>query len=413
MATVSRTVNPIHFEDLEPHRFEDLVRQLAYEFKPWRKLEATGRSGRDQGFDARGWEIVGDPADHGEEAGEDVQGVTESLPTTDRLWLIQCKREREIGPTKLEGYLDAIPEAERTGLYGVIIAAACDFSKESRDKLIAKSGAFGFLECHLWGKAELEDMLFQPKNDHLLFAYFGFSLTIRRRSLRAEVRARLAMKRKAYRHLEQHSHQLVLLRDPRTDKYPFDHQVPHFSERPPWKVYIFDEFTRDGPRFKVRRSPAYIADDRKSWDVAPFYNQEIMPGTDPWGPRHKEMAAIQKIMEPWNKLPDKNKAWFESWGIVAYEEIIDIDEHGDELVEGPHVYVPFEHDGRAFKFSSGKVHNVTKVDGEYVELEPKSPDDGRVKFFPEESRAFPGVPKPSSQRRRQKRSRSRSQGPGE
>lgn len=44
---------------MEPKRFEDLVRQLDYDFKPWRKLEATGRSGSDDGFDARGYEIVG------------------------------------------------------------------------------------------------------------------------------------------------------------------------------------------------------------------------------------------------------------------------------------------------------------------------------------------------------------------
>jgi hypothetical protein len=36
---------PLHFEDLEPHRFEDLVRRLIYDFRPWRQLEATGRSG--------------------------------------------------------------------------------------------------------------------------------------------------------------------------------------------------------------------------------------------------------------------------------------------------------------------------------------------------------------------------------
>jgi hypothetical protein len=32
----------------------------------------------------------------------------------------------------------------------------------------------GVNEAHLWGKAELEDMLFQPKNGHLLFACLAF-----------------------------------------------------------------------------------------------------------------------------------------------------------------------------------------------------------------------------------------------
>lgn len=47
------------FHDLEPHRFEDLVRQLAYDFKDWRSIEAIGRSGSDEGIDIRAWERVG------------------------------------------------------------------------------------------------------------------------------------------------------------------------------------------------------------------------------------------------------------------------------------------------------------------------------------------------------------------
>jgi hypothetical protein len=61
MRAVSKTIGPLHFEDLEPKRFEDLVRQLAYDFRSWQTLEATGRAGSDDGFDARG--IVNTSAD--------------------------------------------------------------------------------------------------------------------------------------------------------------------------------------------------------------------------------------------------------------------------------------------------------------------------------------------------------------
>ena len=30
--TTTRTLGPLHYEDLEPHRFEDLVRSLLYDF---------------------------------------------------------------------------------------------------------------------------------------------------------------------------------------------------------------------------------------------------------------------------------------------------------------------------------------------------------------------------------------------
>lgn len=52
MTAVTPTLGPLHFEDLEPKRFEDLARQLIYDYKPWRKLEASGRAGSDDGFDA-------------------------------------------------------------------------------------------------------------------------------------------------------------------------------------------------------------------------------------------------------------------------------------------------------------------------------------------------------------------------
>ena len=58
MAKPTRTHNPIHFEDLEPKRFEDLVRELIYDSKDWKTIEATDRGGDDEGFDIRAYERV-------------------------------------------------------------------------------------------------------------------------------------------------------------------------------------------------------------------------------------------------------------------------------------------------------------------------------------------------------------------
>src|SRR5258705_13963078 len=106
-ATPTRTYNPLPFSDLEPKRFEDLVRQLVYDFRLWRRLEATGRSGSDDGFDARGLEIVGalEVAPTGD---QDEPEETTAVSAPDRLWLIQCKRERTITPAKLKGHLGEI-----------------------------------------------------------------------------------------------------------------------------------------------------------------------------------------------------------------------------------------------------------------------------------------------------------------
>src|SRR5258708_36953792 len=56
--TPTRTLNPLPFGDLEPHRFEDLIRQLAYDLRRWKSLEATGRGGSDNGMEIRAAELV-------------------------------------------------------------------------------------------------------------------------------------------------------------------------------------------------------------------------------------------------------------------------------------------------------------------------------------------------------------------
>jgi hypothetical protein len=219
MSAVSKTIGPLHFEDLEPRRFEDLIRQLAYDFRSWRTLEATGRAGSDNGFDARGYEIVNPSADVlPDEADIDADDIPPE-GSHDRLWLIQCKRERTIAPTKLRKHLSGINTEHSEPLYGIIFAAACDFSKHSRDVFREWCRDHDISEAHIWGKAEVEDQLFQPKNDHLLFAYFGISLQIRHRSIRTALRARLAMKHKCECVLAKLP-SYVLLRDPTDDRYP-------------------------------------------------------------------------------------------------------------------------------------------------------------------------------------------------
>jgi hypothetical protein len=263
--TTTRTIGPLHLEDLEPHRFEDLIRQLLYDFKQWKQLEATGRSGSDDGFDARGWEAVINVNNDAENDGDEEKERADT--TGERLWLIQCKREKTIGPSKLIKYLEDIPEDERGNINGVIFAAACDFSKQSRDQFREKCRKFGFDECYLWGKAEIEDMLFQPKNDHLLFAYFGISLQIRRRSLKARVRANLATKRKL-KNLG--NYQDVLIRDANDDRYPYldEDEAKQRCDRGSWKIWRSNGLEHNGLKVVTSMHYAFVDDDGNHWDYA-------------------------------------------------------------------------------------------------------------------------------------------------
>ena len=376
MAT-SRTVGPLHFEDLEPKRFEDLVRQLAYDFKTWRRLEATGRSGSDDGFDARGFEIVGDiePIEREPEEAEEA-------PRSDRLWLIQCKREKSISPKKLSAYLDQIRLSDSEPLHGLIFVAACDFSKKSRDTFRNKCSELGVEEWHLWGKAELEDQLFLAKNDNLLFAYFGISLTIRRRSKRSELGQVLATKRKAHRSLSGKLHAHLLLRDSNDQRYP---SAPEsHSTQPRWITAQFREFDARGLIFLVNRYFAYLNTETLEWDAALSFD-DAPNNNDRWNERDDCFAKRAEIFAFWDSIPEENKAWFEVLALIPYADIIAIDEIGDNYHREPHIYVEFDPDRGPF---AGYVANVSVGDQwNRSEFSPDSLSDHRTTRFPTDMRS--------------------------
>ncbi|PPC99519.1 MAG: hypothetical protein CTY35_03930 [Methylotenera sp.] len=385
MVTATKTINPLPFEHLEPHRFEDLVRQLAYDFRNWNKLEATGRGGADDGFDARGWEVVVVETDTNPQEDSEEDNESEKLES-DRIWLIQCKREKKITPAKLTTYLDDIPKDESTRPHGVLFVAACDFSKKARDTFISKCREIGINEFHLWGKAELEDMLYQPKNDHLLFAYFGISLQIRRRSLKTELRTKLANKRKAYRYLSDCTYSYVLLRDPAATHYPYTKQKDNPPELRPWEQYQFHKFSHQGVQFVCRRHFAILAEDGIRWDYAKKHDDaKVNLYDDPWAEDNsynQDEKIRDNILEFWDKQPTANKAWLEVYGIVAYEDIFDIDKFGDDIVSQPHLYVPFCYQGEPFIGYIPELRTIETYNPR--EIYPKLED--RIQIFPEKYR---------------------------
>lgn len=343
--TPTRTYGPLHLEDLEPHRFEDLVRQLIYDFRPWRQLEATGRGGGDDGFDARGYEIVSGvayaaPAD---EDDADERDIDPAAP--DRLWLVQCKREKAIGKTKLVKYLDGL--AERAGqIDALLFVGACDFSKDARDAFRDKAREMGLSEAHLWGKGELEDQLFQPKNDHLLFAYFGISLQSQKRSAKTAVRARLATRKKAKKFLTPHTE--VLIRDAEDDRYPYldkDIGQPKRWDRGRWRLFSVEGCNHDGVHLVANRHYASL-DAEGRWDFVPYVDDgpvkwnDPWSGRDPWGGEPDEEDVLRSVAgSVWHALPENEKAWVERCLILPYENIVAIDEDGDEVCQNAHVYV--------------------------------------------------------------------------
>jgi len=339
MPPALRTIGPIHLEDLEPHRFEDLIRQLSYDFRPWLSIEPTGRGGSDDGYDARAWERIDGQVEEDSEEDDET-----AVPPATRLWLIQCKREKSIPPKKLGDYLSSLPQSKEEPIYGIIFAAACDFSKMARDLFRTRTRELGFSEAYLWGKGEIEDQLFQPKNDHLLFAYCGFSLQVRQRSLKTEVRSRLTMKKRAQKLLQPMRH--ILVRDASDDRYPYldqDETRPR-EQRGRWHVFEDATCKWDGIHFRWRRLPAFFDKDNVHWDLAEKANFATVLHTNdnPWVDERIKAeleASNEEAMEIWQKLDEPERAWYEATLVLPYESVIGIDETGDDILpDAVHIY---------------------------------------------------------------------------
>jgi len=378
LTTPTRTIGPLHFEDLEPKRFEDLVRQLAYDFRQWRVLEPTGRAGSDDGFDARGFEIVNDFVPPDDEADPDDVAAT---PSDDRQWLIQCKREKVITPSNLKKHLEKISAEERTKLYGIVFVASCDFSKRSRDSFRDWCIQNGINEGYLWGKADIEDQLFQAKNDHLLFAYFGISLQIRQRSILTTLRSKLSIKRKCERILgkpEEQHYKTILLRDPTDTRYPYKPNDPDEAKRNPfrWKVTYFIEHEPEGILVERKRFMAYIADDGVGWDcIDKLDDGELSRGVDPWSDKPQHDPEENKRWSFWAALPNTNQGWLKECELIKYEDILDIDEHGDRILHGPHIYIRLPRERLFLSF-------IERLDRFSSSVQPDP--ETRISFFPED-----------------------------
>jgi hypothetical protein len=351
MPTATRTLNPLHFEDLEPHRFEDLVRQLAYDFREWASLEALGRTGSDEGMDIRGIERVpiSEPPTFDELSVDDQDPESLVPQGVEHVWVIQCKRERRLGPKRLRTIVSSGLAQMSPPPHGYILAAACDFTLSARNAFKEEARAHGVQEYHLWGKGEIEDQLTLPKNDHLLFAYFGISLQVRRRATRTLARSRLALKRRLVKilgELREPHFKAVLILDPRDEAYPKVGDKATFIAQPLWRYWWFHSHQPpDHLAFVFRKYYASVDWNTSEWDAVESHDVGIpgypqLHGLDrgSWDPS----GQADLLNAYWERnVPEDNRAWALELRIIHYDRILAIDELGDVYNEGPHLLVDF------------------------------------------------------------------------
>lgn len=151
MNTPTRTTNRLHFEDLDPHRFEDLGAELLYRKQVWKRFNIWGRSGSDDGIDI---------------FCEDENRVK---------WFCQCKRHLAISAAEIKAVVDKIVSKNENTKDGIILLiVACNVSKKTIEEFEDYSMKKGLKDAFIWSASTLEPMLYKDYED-LLSKYFGFA----------------------------------------------------------------------------------------------------------------------------------------------------------------------------------------------------------------------------------------------
>lgn len=371
---ITRTYGPIHFEDLDPHRFEDLIRELIYDFRDWQSIEATGRSGNDEGFDIRAFEKIDYVLQSLDENNEEIE---ELHPMEGNLWMIQVKREKEIGPKKMSGIISEIDS--KNAPYGYILAASTNFSKKSYDLFREELRKKEVMEFYLWGKAELEDMLLLPKNDRLLFTFFGISLVSKRKKRKTEIRSAVIAKNKLFkitREDYQFFRQPILVRDLEDTNYPNENKYRDFKVKPRWREYTAFNHHPLGILCHCHEYFAYIDIEKKEWDYtkeADFVYRERESADE----REIIFKKRELVNDFWEFLPRKNKGHFVIDGLIKYADIVLIDDKGDAYYNFPHIYVDFIGDYGPF----AGTRSILKIKKNEIDL---TEEYERINVFPKE-----------------------------
>jgi hypothetical protein len=226
--------------------------------------------------------------------------------------------------------------------YGLIVAAACDVSAATLSAFRTSAAGRGVREFLLWTNAHLEDLLFLPRNDHLLFAYFGISLQTKVRSQLTSVRATITAKRKLRSALkldtEGHHQKWVLIRDVEDSDYPKPTVAQEHLRDRAAPGHAAELLTFYGRGLLVERfAYAGSVEEDGSWDYDPETRSALPQfGHDYW--KEVDPEARNRIDVPYD---DPVRKIIREFAFLPYENILEVDPFGDALNDAPHVFCRF------------------------------------------------------------------------
>ena len=303
--SITRTNGRLHFEDLDPGRFEDLCLSMIYRMRRWIKIEHFGRTGADSAID--------------------IQAIERLENDRTETWHFQCKRYQKLTKTEIRSIIKDYCEKNDSRPDYYCLVAGCDVSKKLREEFEILCSEKGFSNVQIWSSSEIEARLHAEYHD-LLFAYFGVSLSDARYERISAIRRNIALKKRMHQDFYNPAKDYEEQKRRRGKPYLwfksqevlirsiFDVSYPEVPEKQYgngfFKAEVYDWYHNG---LMVRAFP-FAVNARVKWSAPPDIPEE----------ERKEEIIRLEIM-----------------GCIPFENIIDYDMDGDEFYNIPHLYCEF------------------------------------------------------------------------
>ncbi len=335
MPNPSVTTNRLHFEDLEPRRFEELGYQLLQRLYKWERLDHTGVCGNDGGID--------------------LYGITKDG--------VQCycqvKRYQKLSQHDIREIYSAIINNNKVSFEPnsrFILICACDLSKQVLDVAYEEGANSGFKSVELFSRTKLESLLY---NGHrpLLRTFFSTE-TDKRESNAVKIRKQARAKKFVINKLMRKN----------LDKIPYE----TIAANPDIK-FITD-------KLMLLSAQSSLAYDRYGEDTTHGFAFPIDfkdEGLELFLPLFTNILFDSKS-NTWRLLseeyPNINENEYllncQMIGLLPYSQIVEIEEDGDSYYNYPILHCQTDELMDAFSKITAKHHYLGIVFEEDKELSP-------------------------------------------
>lgn len=313
---VTRMIGRLHFDDLDPIRFEELCLSVIYRMRRWINLDHLGKLGSDGGVDIR--------------ACEQLENGKKNIHH------FQCKRYTKLSKAEMRKIVaDYKKQNEDTADYYYLVVA-CSLSKTNIDYFRELCETANFKNVEIWTASVLEAVLYSDYHD-LLFAYFGVNMTSKRNDRIAAIRRNIDLKHKMHKDF---------LKSP--SEFTADERKELLQS--PWKKFrhsrvlirsIYDTKYPENTRLTGDYSAGYFRTD-----VYDFYHNGLQVFTFPY---KKTIKVKVGELHDGENVGTIEEMEVEVVGCVPFENIIAYDADGDEFYPYPHLFCDFPNGSDPFE----------------------------------------------------------------